>query len=174
MICIEDRPIPARFDELYHVGLKFFTESATAGFFLACAIDANVISKGIATLVGSGVSNYNRAMLWGILWTGIGGIAGAFLARAIVQTFGKGLLISDVHSSTSAAQTTIAGAALWVILAPHSGLSASTTHAVLRSITGVLHGRGRISVANRSKPCRESLRSRPSPWLSASCRSDRA
>ncbi len=109
----------------------------SVGFFLAYANGANDISKGIATLVGSGVSNYNRAVSWGILWTGIGGIAGAFLARAMVQTFGKGLLTPGVHASTSAALATIAGAALWVILATLKGLPVSTTHAVIGSITGV-------------------------------------
>lgn len=106
------------------------------GFALAYVNGANDVSKGIATLVGSGVTNYRRAILWGTVWTGVGGIAGAFLARAMIQTFGSGLLASGVHASESAALATIAGAALWVALATIKGLPVSTTHAIVGSVAG--------------------------------------
>lgn len=106
------------------------------GFVIAYTNGANDVSKGIATLVGSGVTNYRRAILWGTFWTGIGGIAGAFLARAMIQTFGSGLLAPGVHASVSAALATIAGAALWVALATIRGLPVSTTHAIVGSIAG--------------------------------------
>ncbi len=106
------------------------------GFVLAYVNGANDVSKGIATLVGSGVTNYRRAILWGSFWTGIGGIAGAFLAHAMIQTFGSGLLAPGVHASVSAALATIAGAALWVALATIRGLPVSTTHAIVGSIAG--------------------------------------
>src|SRR5881296_388565 len=38
--------------------------------FVAFANGANDVSKGIATLVGSGVTNYRRAVAWGSLWKG--------------------------------------------------------------------------------------------------------
>ncbi len=107
-----------------------------AGFALAYVNGANDVSKGIATLVGSGVTNYRHAILWGTLWTGIGGITGAFLARAMVQTFGGGLLLPGVHINAAAALATIAGAALWVAIATSRGLPVSTTHAIVGSITG--------------------------------------
>lgn len=108
------------------------------GFALAYLNGANDVSKGIATLVGSGVTNYRRAILWGTFWTGIGGIAGAFLARAMIQTFGSGLLAPGVHARVSAALATIAGAAIWVALATVRGLPVSTTHAIVGSIAGTV------------------------------------
>lgn len=110
---------------------------AALGMAVAYANGANDVSKGIATLVGSGVTNYRRALAWGTLWTGVGGITGAFLAHALVQTFGKGLLASGVQASITGAFATIAGAALWVGLATRKGLPVSTTHAIVGSIAGV-------------------------------------
>jgi len=107
------------------------------GIAIAYANGANDVSKGIATLVGSGVTSYRRALAWGTLWTGVGGIAGAFLARAMVQTFGKGLLTPGAQATVTAAVATIAGAALWVGLATRKGLPVSTTHAIIGSIAGV-------------------------------------
>lgn len=107
------------------------------GIAVAYVNGANDVSKGIATLVGSGVANYRRAVAWGTVWTGVGGIAGAFLARAMVQTFGKGLLSPGVHPTVAAAMATIAGAALCVAFATRQGLPISTTHAIIGSIAGV-------------------------------------
>lgn len=107
------------------------------GFGIAYANGGNDVSKGIATLVGSGVTNYRRAIAWGTLWTGAGAVAGAFLARAMVQTFGKGMLSANTHSTMVAAVASIAGAALWVALATRKGLPVSTTHAIVGSVTGV-------------------------------------
>ena len=57
---------------------------------------ANDVSKGIATLVGSGVTDYRRAVLWGTVWTVLGGITAAFASRGLVTVFsGKGLLAAD-------------------------------------------------------------------------------
>lgn len=97
----------------------------------------NDVSKGIATLVGSGVTNYKRAILWGTLWTGIGGLAGAYLAGAMLDTFGKGLLQRGTAPSFAAAAATILGAALWVAFASRTGLPVSTTHAIVGSLVGV-------------------------------------
>jgi inorganic phosphate transporter, PiT family len=98
---------------------------------------ANDVSKGIATLVGSGVANLRRAVLWGTLWTGIGGITAALIARAMLQTFGKGLLSPGVHATLGAAVASIAGAALWVAFATRKGLPVSTTHGIVGSVLGV-------------------------------------
>jgi PiT family inorganic phosphate transporter len=117
---------------IFTLGLVF-----ALGVAIAYVNGANDVSKGIATLVGSGVANYRRAVAWGALWTGVGGIAGMFLARAMVQTFGKGLLTPGVHSTVTAAIATIAGAALWVGIATRKGLPVSTTHAIVGSIAGV-------------------------------------
>lgn len=120
------------------------------GAAIAYANGANDVSKGIATLVGSGVSNYRRAILWGTLWTGAGGLSGAFLARAMVQTFGKGLLAAGTHATLAAALATLAGTGLWIMFATRRGLPVSTTHAIVGSIAGVAsiaYGIGGISWA---------------------------
>lgn len=38
---------------------------------IAFANGQNDVSKGIATLVGSGVTSYRRAIVWGSIWTGM-------------------------------------------------------------------------------------------------------
>ncbi len=42
---------------------------------LAWVNGANDVAKGVATLTGSGASNAKRAILWGTLWTVVGGVA---------------------------------------------------------------------------------------------------
>lgn len=83
--------------------------ATAASFFLGIGIaavnGANDVSKGIATLVGSGVTDVRRAMLWGTLWTGLGALAASFLAKAMVLTFGTGLLSSGVRPSTPSIAT---------------------------------------------------------------------
>jgi len=107
------------------------------GLAIAYVNGGNDVSKGIATLVGSGVTNLRRAVLWGTLWTGIGGVTAAFLAHAMLQTFGKGLLGQGTHPTMGAAVATIAGAALWVAFATRKGLPVSTTHSIVGSVAGV-------------------------------------
>jgi PiT family inorganic phosphate transporter len=108
-----------------------------AGAFVAYVNGANDVSKGIATLVGSGVTSYRRAMLWGTAWTAVGGIAAVAWGAAIGNTFGNGLLAPGTSATFLAAIATIAGAALWVLIATRRGLPVSTTHAIVGSLTGV-------------------------------------
>ncbi len=118
------------------------------GFAIAYVNGANDVSKGVATLVGSGITDFRRAILWGTLWTGIGGVSAALLARAMVYTFGKGMLASGTQVTLGAALATIAGAALWVGIATRKGLPVSTTHAIVGSVAGVgfvAYGLGRVN-----------------------------
>jgi PiT family inorganic phosphate transporter len=107
------------------------------GAFIAFANGSNDVSKGIATLAGSGITDHRRAILWGTLWTALGGLAGAVFAGEMVTTFGKGLLARGVSPSLSAALATIVGATAWVAVASYSSLPVSTTHAIVGSIAGV-------------------------------------
>lgn len=117
-----------------------------AGACLGYANGANDVAKGVATLVGSGVSRYGRAIAWGTVWTAMGGLASLSLAWAMVATFGGGLLAADTHATFPAAVATIIAAAAWVFIATRSGLPVSTTHAIVGAIAGVgvaaygLHG----------------------------------
>jgi len=119
---------------------------ATAGFLIAYVNGANDVSKGIATLVGSGVTDYRRAIRWGALWTAAGGLAGGSLASAMVATFGSGLLTAGTTPTATAAVATILGATAWVLIATRAGVPVSTTHALIGAIAGVgaaaygLHG----------------------------------
>lgn len=108
-----------------------------AGALVAYFNGANDVSKGIATLVGSGLTNYRRAILWGTLFTGLGGLSGAMLATAMVQTFGKGLLANGTVPTFAAALATVLGASAWVAIATRTGMPVSTTHAIVGSLAGV-------------------------------------
>jgi inorganic phosphate transporter, PiT family len=117
-----------------------------AGALVAYFNGANDVSKGIATLVGSGLTNYRRAILWGTVCTALGALSGGVLANAMVQTFGKGLLANGTVPTFAAALATILGASVWVAIATRTGMPVSTTHAIVGSVVGVaalaygLHG----------------------------------
>ena len=110
---------------------------ALAGALVAYFNGANDVSKGIATLVGSGLTNYRGAILWGTVCTGLGGLSGAELANAMVQTFGKGLLANGTVPTFTAALATILGAGACVAIATRTGMPVSTTHAIVGSVAGV-------------------------------------
>lgn len=107
------------------------------GASLAYANGANDVSKGIATLVGSGVTDYRRAIAWGSVWTGAGGFLGALFAGAMLATFGTGLLTPGTTPSLIGALAALAGAVGCVFLATQTGLPVSTTHAIVGSLVGV-------------------------------------
>jgi inorganic phosphate transporter, PiT family len=109
---------------------------AVAGF-LAFANGANDVSKGVATLVGSGVADYRKAVVWGTAFTAVGGLLAVFFAGAMLSTFGGGVVAPGVKPSFVAALATLAGAAAWVALATRTGLPVSTTHALVGALTGV-------------------------------------
>jgi PiT family inorganic phosphate transporter len=103
---------------------------------LAWANGANDVSKGVATLVGSGVASYRRAIAWGAGCTGLGAAVASVVSAAMLKTFGNGLLAADVAPSFSAAIASLAGAAGWVLVATRASLPVSTTHALLGSAVG--------------------------------------
>lgn len=103
---------------------------------LAFANGANDVSKGIATLVGSGVSNYRRAVTWGSLCTVAGAVVAGFLTQALVSTFnGKGLL-AQPQTSHAFLLSVACGAVAWLIVATRTGLPVSTTHSLAGALVG--------------------------------------
>lgn len=111
---------------------------AVAGLavLLAWANGSNDVSKGIATLVGSGVANRRVAVLWGALWTFAGSLAAAFASQALVATFsGSGLLAAPVTGPAFFSAISV-GALLWVAFASRTGLPVSTTHAIAGALAG--------------------------------------
>ncbi len=104
---------------------------------LAYSNGANDVSKGIATLVGSGVTGYHRAILWGTMWTVAGGVAAAFASRGLVAVFsGKGLLAAEPTGPAFLLAIAV-GAIGWLAIATRSGLPVSTTHALVGGLVGV-------------------------------------
>ncbi|MBZ0272817.1 inorganic phosphate transporter [bacterium] len=116
--------------------------AAALVFALAYANGANDVSKGIATLIAGGVTDYRRAIAWGAAWTGIGGWLGAMFASAMVATFGNGLLAAGTEPSLAAAHAALAGAAGWVFLATRAGFPVSTTHAIVGAVIGATTAAG--------------------------------
>ena len=104
--------------------------------FLSYANGSNDISKGIATLVGSGVTDYKKAVLWGIFWTAIGSLLSSMFSVNMVKTFGNGLVLNDIFKNTNFILSVLAGSSGWVILASRLGMPVSTTHAIVGSIAG--------------------------------------
>lgn len=103
---------------------------------LAFANGTNDVSKAIATLVGSGVTNYRTAILWGTIWTVIGAGASALIATAMVRTFSAGLVQPGLVLPPTVALAVMIGAMAWVLIASHTGLPVSTTHALTGAIVG--------------------------------------
>lgn len=102
---------------------------------VAFANGANDVSKGVATLVGSDVTNLRRALFWGTAWTVAGGAAAAFLSRGLVTVFsGKGLLATTPETAFLVAVA--AGAIGWLVIATWTGLPVSTTHSLLGGLVG--------------------------------------
>jgi PiT family inorganic phosphate transporter len=118
--------------------------AAVVSLIIAAMNGSNDVSKSVATLAGGGVAGYRRAILWGAVWTTVGSIASFGFAKAMVNTFGKGLLGSGIHPTFQAAIATILGAALWVGIATRVSLPVSTTHAIVGSLAG-----GRIRLRGR-------------------------
>lgn len=103
---------------------------------LAFANGANDVSKGIATLAGSGITDYRRAILWGTLWTVAGGLLGLIFSLGLVNTFTNGILSREVHYSAMFPFAVMAGSIIWVLLASRLGLPVSTTHSIAGAVCG--------------------------------------
>lgn len=112
---------------------------------LAYANGTNDVSKAIATLVGSGVSDYRTAIIWGTAWTVAGACLSAFVASAMLKTFSAGLIQPGIATPPALALAILIGAMAWVLVASRTGLPVSTTHA----LTGALVGAGLVSIGSQ-------------------------
>lgn len=107
-------------------------------FILAYANGANDVSKSVATLVGSGVTDYRRALIWGTIWTVAGSLLASIFALKLVHTFTSGWVVSSIEISPEFPIAVLLGAMAWVLLSSKIGVPVSTTHA----ITGALCATG--------------------------------
>ena len=65
--------------------------------FLAYNNGANDNFKGVATLFGSGTTEYRGAITWATVTTFMGSVASIFLAKTLVKNFsGKGLVPDEL------------------------------------------------------------------------------
>jgi len=103
---------------------------------LAFANGTNDVSKAIATLVGSGITNYQTAILWGTLWTVLGACVSGVVASAMVKTFSSGLIAPGAATPPTLALAVLTGAIIWVLVASRTSLPVSTTHALTGAIVG--------------------------------------
>lgn len=104
---------------------------------LAYANGANDNFKGVATLFGSGVSNYKRALWWATATTLLGSFVAIFITTHLVETFSGKLFVSAQTLATPGfALAVCAACAATVLLATRIGAPISTTHALAGSLLG--------------------------------------
>ena len=114
--------------------------------FLAYSNGANDNFKGVATLFGSGTTNFKKAINWATITTFSGSIAAIFLANELVKNFsGKGLVPNELITMPIFAISIAFGAALTVFIATKIGMPISTTH----SLVGALFGAGVMAVGSQ-------------------------
>lgn len=114
-----------------------------AMLFVAYANGANDNFKGVATLFGSGVADYRKALWWATATTLAGSLAAFLLATELISVFqGNGLVPPFLVQSPAFLMAVILGAALTVFAATKIGMPISTTH----SLTGALIGGGIAAV----------------------------
>jgi PiT family inorganic phosphate transporter len=114
--------------------------------FLAYSNGANDNFKGVATLFGSGTTNYKKAINWATITTLSGSVAAIFLANQLVKNFsGKGLVPDELIATPIFAISIALGAALTVFIATKVGMPISTTH----SLVGALFGAGVMAVGSQ-------------------------
>ena len=104
---------------------------------LAYANGANDNFKGVATLLGSGTTDYKRALTWATVTTLMGSLTAVVLAETLLKSFsGKGLVSSELASTPEYGAAVALGAGLTVLLATRVGMPISTTHSLVGALIG--------------------------------------
>lgn len=122
----------------------------TAVILLAFANGANDNFKGVATLFGSGTTNYRRALMWANVTTLLGSIVAVFFAQELLKKFsGRGLVSGELASHPSFAASVALGAGATVLLATRLGMPISTTHSLIGAIIGAGFVAGEVANWNK-------------------------
>ncbi|MBI3606890.1 MAG: inorganic phosphate transporter [Nitrospirae bacterium] len=120
--------------------------------WLAYANGANDNFKGVATLFGSGASEYPGALRWATVTTFAGSLASIVVGAGLVATFsGKGLVPDAVLADPGFASAVAFAAATTVFLATRLGFPISTTHALVGGLVGAglaARGLGGVNLAS--------------------------
>jgi len=101
---------------------------------LAAANGANDVSKGVATLAGSGVTRYRTAIIWGGATTLAGALVSGLFAERMMNLFTNGIVSAKPTPAFTLA--VICGTVGWVTIATVTRLPVSTTHAIIGSLLG--------------------------------------
>ncbi len=101
---------------------------------LAGVNGANDVSKGVAALVGNGVTKYRTAVLWGAATTLAGCLLSGLFAERMLKLFTSGIVSEPPTSAFTLA--VMCGVAGWVAVATLTKLPVSTTHAIIGSLIG--------------------------------------
>lgn len=108
-----------------------------ATLFLAYANGANDNFKGVATLYGSGTTNYKKSLVYATMTTALGSLMALYLASELIIVFkGKGLVPDEVIQMQNFPLAVGIGAALTVMSATFFNLPVSTTHALIGALAG--------------------------------------
>lgn len=117
-----------------------------ATLFLAYSNGANDNFKGVATLFGSGTTNYKISLTWATVTTFAGSICSIYFAEKLLKNFsGKGLVPTQIAVTPEFLLAVALGAGLTVMLAAVMGFPISTTH----SLIGALLGSGLVAVGSQ-------------------------
>lgn len=104
---------------------------------LAFANGANDNYKGVATLFGSGRTDYRGALWWGTAATFAGSLAALLFAGTLLKSFsGQGVVADSVAARLDYAAAVALGAGLTVAFATRFGLPISTTHSLVGALIG--------------------------------------
>jgi inorganic phosphate transporter, PiT family len=113
-----------------------------AVILLAYSNGANDNFKGVATLFGSGTTDYRKALVWATSSTLAGSLFALVLAQGLVNAFkGKGLVPDAITAQPTFLLAVSLGAGLTILIATLTGLPVSTTH----GLTGALVGAGLVA-----------------------------
>jgi len=104
---------------------------------LSLANGANDNFKGVATLWGSGLTTYRRALAWATGFTFLGSLTAIWFGSAVAAKFSGAQLVDTAIVGHFPFLASVAlGAGATVLLAARLGLPISTTHSILGALVG--------------------------------------
>lgn len=114
-----------------------FIVIVVAALSVAYANGSNDNFKGVATLFGSGTTDYRKALLWATGTTMLGSIAALLLAGNLIKSFGgKGLIEDAIAMQPQFAASVALAAGATVLIASRLGMPISTTHSLMGALLG--------------------------------------
>ncbi len=107
--------------------------------FLIYVNGANDNFKGVATLYGSRIWNYKKALVWSSITTLIGSVSSLYFAKNLYELFTFPFLYTDEYVNLiEYILPIILGSAFTVLVATVLGFPISTTHSLIGAITGIV------------------------------------